>query len=376
MLDCVRRLSQELSAKADTRVDVVSVRDEFSEQDLAMWKPLPVHLFEARGPASFRYAPRLIRQLQSLDIIHNHGLWTFLSVATHRWSRQKRRPYVVSPQGMLDAWALKNSETKKRVAALAYERRHLHDAACLHAVGQEEVEAIRNYGLTNPICVIPNGVDLPPVDGRKRMAPWLGKVPAGAKVLLYLGRLHPKKGLPNLIRAWNEVSGIGDLKEGASEWTLVIAGWDQGGHEEELKSLTKDLNIDQRTLFIGPLFGDERDGAYANASAFILPSFGEGVPLAVLEAWANSIPVLMTPQCNLPEGYSAKAAIRIEANPSDIAAGIHELVGLPEHSRIDMGLRGRKLVAERFNWSRIATSMHDVYGWLLGLRPKPGCVVE
>jgi poly(glycerol-phosphate) alpha-glucosyltransferase len=208
------------------------------------------------------------------------------------------------------------------------------------------------------------------------MAPWLGKVPAGAKVLLYLGRLHPKKGLPNLIRAWNEVSGIGDLKEGASEWTLVIAGWDQGGHEEELKSLTKDLNIDQRTLFIGPLFGDERDGAYANASAFILPSFGEGVPLAVLEAWANSIPVLMTPQCNLPEGYSAKAAIRIEANPSDIAAGIHELVGLPEHSRIDMGLRGRKLVAERFNWSRIATSMHDVYGWLLGLRPKPGCVVE
>ncbi len=378
MLDCVRRLSQELGAKDDTCVDIVSVRDEFSEQDLPLWKPLPVHLFPPKGPPSFRYAPGLISRMQSLDvdIVHNHGLWTFLSIATHRWAGRKRRPYVISPQGMLDSWALKNSGPKKRVAAFAYERGHLKDAACLHAVGPSELTAIRAYGLSNPVCVIPNGVDLPTTNTRLRVAPWADRVPSGAKVLLYLGRLHPKKGLPNLVRAWKEVLRSAAPPGASADWILVIAGWNQGSHEQELKRLTSEFEIDDRTLFTGPLFGDARDGAYANADGFILPSFGEGLPLAVLEAWAHGIPVLMTPECNLPEGYAAGAAIRIETDPFQMAAGIMQLFDLPPDVRLNMGLKGRKLVAERFNWKHIATSMHEVYEWLLGLRTKPICVVD
>ena len=376
MLDCVRRLSQELAAQSDTRVEVVSVRDEFSEQDLPLWKPLPVHLFPPKGPTSFRYASELPSCVQALgaDIVHNHGLWTFLSIATHRWAGRKPRPYVVSPQGMLDSWALKNSETKKRIAAFAYERRHLADAACLHAVGPAELAAIRAYGLTNPVCVIPNGVDLP--TKKDAPAPWAGRVPSGARVLLYLGRLHPKKGLPNLVRAWKEVL-CADATGGAStDWILVIAGWDQANHEQDLKRLASSCEIGDRILFVGPLFGEARDAAYSNADAFILPSFGEGLPLAVLEAWAHKVPVLMTPECNLAEGYVAEAAIRIGTDPPQIAAGIRELVNLPQQTRLNMGLKGRKLVGERFNWAHIAASMHEVYEWLLGLRPKPNCVVD
>lgn len=378
MFDCVRRLSQELDAKDDTSVAVVSVRDEFSEQDLPLWRALPVHLFSPKGPAGFRYAPGLQCRLRNLevDIVHNHGLWTFLSIATRRWARRTSRPYVVSPQGMLDSWALKNSESKKRVAAFAYERRHLEDAACLHAVGQAEVEAIRAYGLSNPVCVIPNGVDLPTANTARRVAPWADRVPPGAKVLLYLGRLHPKKGLPNLVRAWKEVLRSTAPAGASADWILVIAGWNQGSHEEELKRLTGGLDINDRTLFTGPLFGEVRDGAYANADAFILPSFGEGLPLAVLEAWAHGIPVLITSECNLPEGYAAGAAIRIGTDPFEIGAGIQELVGLPPHVRLNMGLKGQKLVAERFNWTHIADSMHEVYEWLLGRGTKPICVAD
>ena len=96
-----------------------------------------------------------------LDVLSVHGLWKYCSVGSQRWHRRTGRPYVVHPHGMLEPWALRNAMWKKRVAALLYENQHLHGAACLRALSEAEAESIRSYGLRNPICVIPNGVDLP-----------------------------------------------------------------------------------------------------------------------------------------------------------------------------------------------------------------------
>jgi len=374
LMDCVRNLSRFLENEHDIQVDVVSVEDEFSGEDRARWRDLSVHL-AAPKHASFRYAPELSRQIASLepDLVHTHGIWTYLSVATLRWSKSNggvtSHPYVVSTHGMLDPWALHNSRWKKILAAFVFERRHLQNAACIHAVNQAEAAAIRAFDLKNPICVIPNGVELRESNPLNRMPPWSADTVGGRKVLLYLGRLHPKKGLSILLRGWKEAT------RRERGWVLVIAGWDQGGHRAELEQLARELKITDAVQFAGPLFGEARENAYKNADGFVLPSLSEGQPLVVLEAWSHARPVLMTPECNLPEGFEKRAAIRMNATVEGAAEGLGKLFALDETALHEMGRRGRDLVVANFSWSQIASQMFAVYNWLLRRMAAPDCVL-
>ena len=374
LTDCVRSLSRFLENKHDIHVDVISVEDEFSAEDRTPWGDLSVHLLASKYPA-FRYAPDLSRQLSSLtpDLVHTHGIWTYLSVAATRWSKSSdgltRRPYIVSTHGMLDPWALHNSRWKKIIAGFAFERWHLENAACIHAINQAEAAAIRAFGLKNPICIIPNGVEACASNAANRTPPWAAHLVSDRKVLFYLGRLHPKKGLSILLRGWKKAT------EHEKGWILVIAGWDQGGHRRELEQLTRDLKIADSVQFTGPLFGEARDTAYQNADAFILPSLSEGQPLVVLEAWSHARPVIMTPQCNLPEGFEKRAAISMSATVEGVAEALGKLFALEESALEEMGRRGRDLVIGNFSWSQIASQMFAVYKWLLGRSTPPNCVV-
>ena len=322
--------------------------------------------FPIVGPMAFSYSPGLKQALESdcLDLLHTHGLWMYTSVAGCRWS-DARRPYVVSPHGMLDLWALRNSGWKKKLAGWIYENRHLRGAACLHALNAAEAESIRRCGLRNPICVIPNGVDLP-ID-----VPARGEA-GQIRTLLYLGRLHPKKGLPQLVDAWSMVQN--NAKE--SNWQLVIAGWDQIGHESELRAKVDRLGLAASIRFAGPQFREAKEACLKAASAFILPSLSEGLPMTILEAWAWRLPVLMTPQCNLPEGNEAGAAIMIEHNADSIASGLSRLFSMDDHERERMGWNGRQLVESKFQWPCVARQMADVYDWILGSGPRPDCVMN
>jgi glycosyltransferase involved in cell wall biosynthesis len=368
--DCILNLSRSLKEEHDVEIDVVSVDDEFAAEDRPLWSPLPVHL-SAGALAGFRYAPKLGQTLLAInpDIVHTQGLWTYLSVAAVRWSNTGRgkRPYVISPQGMLDTWALQNSRWKKRVVSLLFERRHLAQAACLHALNEAEVAAIRNFGLKNPICVIPNGVVIPPPIDELPEAPWPIELD-GRKVLLYLGRLHPKKGLPAFLRAWQAAIPK------HNRWALMIAGWDQGGHRAELEQLVAQLAIGDSVHFLGPLFGAPRDAAYRLADAFVLPSLSEGQPLAVLEAWSHALPVVMTSECNLLEGFEVGAAIRLAPTVESGTEALQRLFGLSETALQEMGLNGRELVKRKFLWPQIASQMHQVYRWILGRAEQPRCV--
>ena len=199
LFQSVRGLAKAV-ASTNANVQVFGIRDEQSAVDLQEWRPLSVETFRPRLHAwgySNQLAPAMLGA--DLDILSVHGLWKYCSVGSQRWHRQTGRPYVVHPHGMLDSWALRNARWKKRIAAALYENQHLRGAACLRALSKAEAQSIRSYGLRNPICVIPNGVDLP--DLRESNAKTQS---ANRKTLLYLGRLHPKKNISNLIRAWNE----------------------------------------------------------------------------------------------------------------------------------------------------------------------------
>lgn len=359
----VRGLAKAVSATGAS-VEVLGTEDQALSEDVAAWAPLPVRALPVHGPARFSYAPRLNAALDQAgaDVVSSHGLWRYTSKVAHSWNSRTRRPLVVHPHGMLDPWAVGNARWKKRLAGWLYENAHLRAAACLRALCESEARAFRDHGCRNPICIIPNGVELPDLAAPVGPPPWQGKIPEGSRVLFSLGRLHPKKGLTHLLAA---LAVVRPEFERAG-WRLVVAGWDEGGHEAVLRRQVEELGLDGLTHFCGGLIGGQKAAALRHAAAFVLPSFSEGLPMAILEAWAHGLPVVMTPGCNLPEGFTAGAAICAEPDARAIATSLRHLVALPEALRAEMGTRGRRLVEEQFNWPRIGAQMRGVFDWTLG----------
>jgi glycosyltransferase involved in cell wall biosynthesis len=364
--ESVRRLSQSLAA-ADVQVEVFGIKDD---AEATRWEPVEVQAFESKV-AAWGYSKELLPALLKgdFDVLLTHGLWKYSSLASHRWHRVTRRPYIIHPHGMLDPWAVRNAKWKKRLAYRAYERAHLAGAACIRALCDAEAQAIRAFGLRNPICVIPNGVDLPDLS-RQHPAPWDSEI-GNRKVLLYLGRLHPKKNLPALIGAWKSARSASAT---ARNWVLVIAGWDQNSHEAQLRKQARQLGVEESVHFAGPLFGEQKAGAYQHAEAFVLPSLSEGLPMVILEAWAYGKPVVMTPDCNLPEGFAADAALSTGKTADAIAGTLCALFEMETAERKEMGERGRALVSGRFLWPGIAEEMKNVCEWAAGGGEPPACV--
>ena len=365
IFEAERRLQQLLHTKMGIGVEVIGLRDAKTDADLPAWAPLVPTACAVRGLSSFGYAPEFSRALMNshADLAYVAGLWKYPMMAAQRWSRAARKPLVIAPHGMLEPWAVRHSGWKKKAAGWLFQNAQLRDAACLRALCPPEVDSFRAYGLRNPVAVVPNGVDLPSLTD---VPPRHPKFPVGRKVLLYLGRIHDKKGLAPLLSGWAQT------RDAAKEWTLAIAGWDQGGHEGELKRQANELGLD--VLFLGPQFGADKDACYASCDAFVLPSFSEGLPMVVLEAWARAKPVLMTPACNLPEGFAAGAALRIEPDSAGIAQGLRTLFEMSSDDRRIMGSKGRTLAESKFDWRMVAAQMAEVYRWVLGGGAKPASV--
>jgi poly(glycerol-phosphate) alpha-glucosyltransferase len=362
--EVVRRSALELHRRGSS-VSVFGLSDEHVGKDYEAWRPVAVSVFHHKGYKSFGYAPDLLPALRSAapDVLHNHGLWMYPSVASFRWSKLTRKPYIVSTHGMLDPWAIMHSSWKKRIADVLYERRHLTKAACLHALCVPEADAIRRYGLSNPVCVIPCGIDLPLLS--------LTPSQQQEKVLLFLGRLHPKKGLMNLLTAWQLLHRD---RGAAAEWQLWIAGWDQEHHEKELREQCAEYDLESSVRFVGPKFGTEKDSLLRSVAAFVLPSFSEGLPVSILEAWAYGLPVVMTRACNLMQGFEAGAAVCIEPTAPAIARGLSDIMAMSAVERFTMGMCGRRLVEREFSWAGYAEQMSSVYSWMSGAGARPDCV--
>lgn len=369
------RLAQSLSVLPHASVEVLGIEDDFTESDRSAWAPVRSQAFPVIGPYSFGFSPSLLKALNGIqvDIAHVHCLWTFLSVATLNWSRRHRKPYIVSPHGMLDPWALNNSRWKKTLAALLYEKNHLRKAACLHALCDAEAEALRGYGLHNPICKVPIGIDVPLPATDPPPCHWPQTISPSSKILLYFGRLHPKKGLVSLIHAWSLARQRGGKL--AQEWVLAIAGRPQCGHREHLEQLTHDLDITESVRFLGEQTEAMKTSAYYHCDAFVLPSLSEGLPMVVLEAWAHGKPVIMTPHCNLPEGFARGAAFKILPNAQNISQALLRLFEMSLPERKTMGYNGKLLVEECFTWPKVASQFYAVYSWILGGGPRPDCIL-
>lgn len=360
LFESVRRSAINLQ-KLGARVTVYALRDEYTEADLPAWgQDVTVKLFDAGWPKPLGYAPGLLKALMqdNPDIVHLHGIWLMLSKTTSTWQKRTGRPLIISPRGMLDAWALQNVGLKKKLAAALYESENIRRASAVHALNVSEANSVKAYRPGTQTAIIPNGADLPNLEETPAPPPWQSEE---KKTLFFLGRLHPKKGISELLKAWKRV---GELSADVHEhWQLVVGGWDDGGHAEALVNEMNALGLDN-VQFPGPLFEAAKHAAFAHADAFILPSYSEGLPVSVLEAWSYKLPVFMTDACNLPIGFEAHAAKRITTDPDDIAAVLAEALRPGSEAEMaKMGSAGYQLVVDTFSWRSIAEQLIELYRW-------------
>ncbi|MFH1921974.1 MAG: glycosyltransferase [Planctomycetota bacterium] len=358
-------------------LDVAVLTIDYSDVDRHDGTPLDVPgVLVSReplvGPPQLGFSPWLHRAIlgSRADVWHVHGMWMYMSFASAVASRRLGRRYVVSPHGMLDSWALQRNPWRKRLVSALLEKRHIGRAGCLHALSEQEAAMIRRFGATGPICVVPNGVRLP--KGHTGLPPpWQDRFPRGRKVALCLGRLHPKKGLANLIKGFHQAT----TRRGNTDWAVAIAGWDQDGHREELERLVRALEVGGQVVVLGPQHEGEATACFENAAAFVLPSFSEGLPMVILEAWSHGLPVVMTRECNIADGFDRDAAIEVRPTPESVAAGLTDLFDMSPSERAAMGARGRSLVESQFTWTRVAEDLKKVYAWVKGGGPPPMSVL-
>lgn len=340
---------------------IYSYMDDYVEEDLPLWHNIPICLFKAY-PMLFSHKAKRSLLREKADILHMEALWRYPQLLMTSWKKHKKTPVVCTPHGMLDPYIIKNQGVVKRLVSNMFFQKSLEAVDCYHALCQKELEDIRAYGLKQPVAIIPNGINLP--DPNLKFEKTDKK-----KHLLYLGRLHKKKGVDLLLKA---LTVINKEKKGMLDnWQIDLVGWDHEGCKAELEKIVADNHLDDLVVFHGGLFGENKQRMYANADGYILPSHGEGLPMTVLEAWSWKIPVIMTPECHLPEGYSANAAIEINDNVESVCDGLKTFLGMSDKERQSMGMRGYNLVRENFTWDVSAKKMIEVYEWLLGNLEKP-----
>lgn len=360
MFESVRHLSKSLDESGRAAVTVIGLKDAQTDEDVAEWSPVPVQAYESIGPSQFGFSPGLCRYLVSanLDLIHMHGLWNYLSVAVHSWSRTTHRPYVVSPRGMLEPWALKQSSLRKKIALWSFQRTALQHAACLHATSTQEAQNIRQLGFTNPIAVIPNGVLIPDIPERVIDR-------SGIRHALFLSRLHPKKGLLTLLEAWSAVQPEG--------WKLLVAGPDEKNYLREIKAAVRQLGLEKEITFFGDVRGELKAGLYSRSDLFVLPSHSENFGLVIAEALSFGVPVITTRATPWEDLERRNCGWWIDVGVAPLVQALREATSAPIENLREMGSRGRKLVEEKYSWDKIGQQMLEVYEWLIGKGQQPVC---
>jgi glycosyltransferase involved in cell wall biosynthesis len=305
------------------------------------------------------------------DVLHVHGAWSGCSQIANVIRRKYGTPVVVAPHGTLQPWALRKAAWKKRLAALVYERENLREAACLHALAQMEVADCRDYGLRNPIALIPNGVSRGWLDSTGdggRFREQFG-ISADRRILLFLSRITPKKGLPLLLEALDQ------QRHRLGDWLLVVAGADEFDHLREVQEITTRRNLTRHVLFPGPLYNQTKRDAFAAAEAFVLPSRSEGAPIAVLEGLGAGLPVLATKGSPWEDLVPWEAGWWTDVSADAISDALADLLTRSPADLQRMGQNGLALIHDRYLWQHQARKTLDLYRWLTGSADKPDFVI-
>ena len=290
------------------------------------------------------------------DIVHIHGIWHYPAFLGSKLAYKGKIPYIIAPHGSLDPWCLDYRRTKKNLYMGLVQRRQLLRASLIHAISDAETAHVKTLLPDVRIRTIHNGVSFSQVVTNEdrvfveQIFPWLEK----HRIVLFLGRLHPIKGIDILIKAFSEA------KRTQIKHALVIAGPDEVNLKNELEELARKLGVKGKTFFTGLVEGAAKRCLLSAAEMLVSPSHSEGFSISILEAMAFSKPVVISTGCDFPEVAVEGAGIVVRPDPHELAKAMDRISCNMELAK-EMGANGRRLVEEKYSWAKIAGDTIEMY---------------
>ncbi|MFT4683461.1 MAG: glycosyltransferase involved in cell wall biosynthesis [Polaribacter sp.] len=320
------------------------------------------------GPDHLGITPGLISKrnfaAENFDIIHQHG--AFLPISLFTKSLSKKIKVLISPHGLFEPERLEMQSRKKVISRFLFENSNFKNSACLVACSEQEALNLEALNFDVPIAILPNGIEedfLLKETSLEERASFRKKknIPEDKKVLLFISRIHPLKGLVLLLEV---LSKMKDQFQ-KSNWLLVIAGIDENNHQEELNNLVKDYGLEEIVQFVGPVFGEEKILMFDVASTFILPSMNENFGIVIIEALARGIPVITTKNTPWVDLEDFNCGWWIDRKEKDITMTLENLIKLDSSELSLMRESGKKLVKNKYLWTSIAKQSINLYKWIL-----------
>jgi poly(glycerol-phosphate) alpha-glucosyltransferase len=316
--------------------------------------------FRRLKPDFLYYSPAMRRQARSLvreaNVLHGHGLYVGTNYIFGAEARRQGKLLVYHVHGMFEPYILRRSRWKKALVHRVFENANIGHVRLWRALTITEADQIRACGTKAEIVVAPNGLNLSDYarPGNALAAvetPRVKNLAKTKKRMLFLGRIHPKKGFDLLLPAWAM------LGRGRKDWELVIAGPDEQNHLRRVQELAGSLGIEREVLFTGTVTGNAKIALLYSADLFVLPSYSEGLPVSLLEAMACEIPVVATHACNCPNIYPAGAGWGCEPTLDSVAEALKIAIQASESERAQRGRAGRQLVQRSYSWEQITTTI-------------------
>ncbi len=312
-----------------------------------------------RWPVRFS-AKRLaqIRQhIEHADVLHLHTPWEPANLQLAQIARSCGTPYVVSVHGMLDDWVMKTSTLKKQVFLRLGGRKMLHQASFVHCTAQAELTQVTKLIPKSTLAVIPyvfdpsEYLDPPPTSDPDKHWP---QRETERQVILFLSRLHPKKGVDRFIRAASMITSPNSAR-------FIVAGSGDSDYDRQLQSLADELDLTSCIDFVGFVDGDRKTAIYRAADVFVLPTSQENFGIVLPEAMACSVPVITTKGVDIwPELEESGGAMIIDEDAESIAKAIDQLLVDPE-KRTAMGCAGRAWVESTFGGDAVVNRFIELY---------------
>jgi glycosyltransferase involved in cell wall biosynthesis len=318
------------------------------------------HEFRRIKPDFVYYSPKLRRAgkdlVSSADILHGHGLYVGTNYIFGTEARRQQKPMVYHVHGMFEPYILARSQWKKRLVHWLFEDANFQNVRLWRALTTKEADQIRGCRIAGPIVIAPNGLNLsdykkPAQCLRTIQTPLVPQLSKKGPRVLFLSRIHPKKGLDVLLPAW------GRILTRCNDWELVVAGPDEQGYLAVVQTLTEKLGLRDKVVFTGPVAGQAKIELLYSADLFALPSYSEGLPVSLLEAMACEVPVVASKACNCPDIHTAGAGWLCEPELDSLIKTLSEAIGSSKSEREQRGLNGKRLVEQAYSWPKIASDI-------------------
>lgn len=344
-------------------IDTTLMAVETDDMNTHLLDNTDVKLIKIPPSASLTDYIRILKE-GAYDIIHSQCIWvpSYHKVAVA--ARKLNIPYIITPRGTLEPWSLEQKKWKKRLAMLLYQKTDLEEAACILATADMEASHIRDLNIKTPIAIIPNGIDVSEYQCRKAESRVFVK-----KQILFLSRIHEKKGIEYLIDSWNS------LKDIYPDWNVVIAGNGEVDYIERLKKTIISYGLEKCIRIIPPVFGKEKYDLYCQSSLFVLPTYSENFGMVIAEAMSCGVPCITTNGTPWQELNENNLGWCIDLSLDNLKITLSEAIDLGQNALFEMGQRCSQHINKKYQYTEVARQNKVLYEWILNSQDMPSFVI-